>query len=186
MPRARLQLSAGWLTVPGRGNVTIAARTLNTIGWSATSLYVLALLIGVRQPDGQLAVWQSLLGNLAAAAPVGLVALRAAVLREARTAWWWVVGALGLNVWANLLSLVLDPSLDPINLPGWRDVFSLPSFVAMFIGVVLLTQRGVGRVHASARLDGVTAGLGAAAAVDRKSTRLNSSHIRKSRMPSSA
>lgn len=146
-----------WLDAGGRSGLALVIRVGHGATIAATLICLVAQLVYRDRPG-----WLNVLGSLAAAGPVGLIAIRAIIYREARTAWWWITAGLGLQLWGALFAAALGDLAGAGTALGWRDVFALPSLVALGLGVFLLTQTSLGRVHPSVRLDGLTVGLGAA------------------------
>ncbi len=157
-------LGAEWFTVPGDRRGTLLVRILATLAIGSILTYFVSLVVS-SNPTGPADPWQIVTGTLGGLAVVALSVLRVRRFRDARASWGWVVFAGAINLWGSQLFLVLDAAGHGAVTTGRSHVFTVPSAIALLVAVVLLTQRGLGRVLLGTRLDGITAGLGAAALI---------------------
>ena len=107
------------------------------------------------------------------------------LLTRTATGWVWISRSALLV--ALLAVLAARPGIGR-TMEGSRTWSGVLWWVALVLGAAALTSRALAS-HASALASGSLAAIGADGLhvlADRKSTRLNSSHIQKSRMPSSA
>jgi len=113
----------------------------------------------VHRVGGYNTFWDGWEYNIAFTLPVIPMLRRARRSKPQRIAWRLLALGVVLNTVATLVYTYHDQNLNPIPSPAPSDAFYIASYLMFIIGVALLTQGRLGRVHASVRLDGAIAGL---------------------------
>ncbi len=127
-------------------------------GVTAVVFSILVVLL----PAG-FAVWRDLVAYNLVFAFAATACLLRARCRTGRVEWSLMGVALLLNLAANIYdSLVLRLDPDPL-FPSWADAGYLAYFPLLYVGLLVMLRRRLGRGHASVWLDGLVAALGIAA-----------------------
>ena len=108
----------------------------------------------VHRVAGYNTFWDGWEYNIAFTLPVIPMLRRSRRSPDQRVAWRLLALGVVLNTVATLVYTYHDQNLVPIPSPAPSDGFYLASYAMFIIGVAMLTQRRLGRVHASVRLDG--------------------------------
>ncbi|GAA2729744.1 putative bifunctional diguanylate cyclase/phosphodiesterase [Cellulomonas aerilata] len=124
--------------------------------------YALLLLPAVRPQPGYSAAIDGWLNGLVDAAVLVAVVVRAVVDRRGRTGWLWIAAGLASALGASIAYYAYY-QFQPASGLTWSDVGWLAFYVLLFVGVVRLVHGQVRRAWAGLWLDGVVAGLTAAA-----------------------
>ena len=123
----------------------------------------MASLIWVHRPaSGYDSFWDGWIGNLVTMVPVVPIVLRAWTTPRLRSAWIAIAAGVSLYNLGNLVYLFHDQNLRPIPDPAPSDAFYLAEYVALSLGIILLTQKSFGSTRISTRLDGAITGLAVA------------------------
>jgi diguanylate cyclase (GGDEF)-like protein len=125
--------------------------------------YVASLIWVHRPASGYDSFRDGWMGNLVTMVPVIPILLRARATPRLRNAWLAIAAGISLYNVGNLVYLFHDQNLRPIPDPATSDIFYLSEYVALALGIVLLTQKSFGAVRISTRLDGAITGLAVAA-----------------------
>jgi diguanylate cyclase (GGDEF)-like protein len=133
---------------------------------SVIVLFVLAYCvstIALSRPSGFNTFWDGGVYTVAEMLPV-IAMLMCALRWPAQRAPWLFIGAGVLaHTAGDLVYSFHDQNLVPTPVPASSDYVYFASYALLVIGVVLLTQRNVGRVRAAVRVEGIVVGIAVAA-----------------------
>lgn len=146
---------------PRRRRVTFdqSQRTWQLASAIAAIAYVASLVLVHRPPSGYLTFWDGWVYNISFTLPVVPLFIRARHSSAMRGAWLAIGSGVALYDVGNLVYFLHDENLNPIPSPAWSDLFYLSSYVALAVGITLMTQRSYEARMASRRLDGAVTGL---------------------------
>lgn len=129
-------------------------------------LYAALLVPGIRPVEGYWAVIDVWLNLVVDAGVIAVVALRAAVDRRDRSAWSLLAVALCLAFAGSTMYFAWLQHLDPVPSPSVADAGWLGFYALLAVGLLLLLRARVRHMLRSVWLDGLIAGLTAAALAD--------------------
>jgi diguanylate cyclase len=113
----------------------------------------------VARPTGYSTFWDLWIEDIAFVLPAIPMVLAARRWPSQRALWLFVAAGTVLNTIANLVYTLHDQNLVPFPSPAPSDYFYLSSYLAIIIGIAVMTQGRLGAVHLSVRLDGLIMAL---------------------------
>ncbi len=113
----------------------------------------------VARPTGYNTFWDLWVEDVAFLLPAVPMVLAAIRWPSARALWLFMAAGTVLNTAANLVYTLHDQNLNPFPTPAPSDYLYLSSYVAIIIGIAVMTQGRLGVVHMSVRLDGLIMAL---------------------------
>ncbi len=136
-----------------------ADRTLQIVIGALVVAYWLSTFFAHRNAAGYSAFWDGWEYTVTESLP--LIPMLLCTRRVPRTRIAWLVMACGvvLNAAGDLVYTYHDQNLAKMPDLAPSDVLYLSSYLSYIVGVTLLTQGNLGRVHVSVRLDGAISGL---------------------------
>jgi diguanylate cyclase len=144
----------------------LPARSVTAVGAVVLVLaagYAGSLLPHVRPQAGYVPALDGWLNAVVDGGVVLLLVVRGLVDRRERTAWWFLAGGLASALAGSLAYYVHYQNLTPIPSPSWADAGWLGFYPLVYLALWLLLRARVHRLLPSMWLDGLVAGLTAAA-----------------------
>jgi signal transduction histidine kinase len=148
-----------------RDGTTALLRTTTWLMVGLGALYAVTLVPGIG-PSGYSTAIDGWLNMIVDGLVILVLALRTVVDRRDRAAWLFMAAGLGTAFVASTTYFAYYQYLDPIPSPSWADVGWLLFYALLAIGLFLRLRTRARRLPFSLSLDGLIAGLTAAAVAE--------------------